>query len=175
MKLNKADFYYRVSMERMNQAELLYAQGASFALAMYVAGVAVESMLRALTLRRDPHFATADTRMFKAHDLQLWIKASGVLTDDPAQQSSKRLGREATQLQARRLQGAASNVCVLWSNDYRFASEHRLRAHLKKNAPDRRIKGDFLKARARSLLDSAQILVTRGHFRWTSSKGSGQS
>lgn len=66
----------------MRQAEHLYDEGASFALAIYVGGVAVECLLRA----------------FKAR---------------------------------------------LWANNYRFASEERLRSHLKEITGYQKIKGDY--------------------------------
>jgi HEPN domain-containing protein len=47
-----ADHYHRAALERMSQAHHLYREGVGdYALAMYTAGLAVESMLRAFIRR----------------------------------------------------------------------------------------------------------------------------
>ena len=52
-----ADHYFRASVERMSQAHILYREGnGRYALAMYVAGLAVECLLRAYMVRRKREF-----------------------------------------------------------------------------------------------------------------------
>lgn len=147
----------------MRQAWALYGEGASFSLSMYVAGVAVavESMLRAYKLLRDPTFD-------EKHDLRRLFKASGMLTIDPDVLEAKGLSKEQTRHHFRELQSAVSEVCDLWANDYRFASEGRMRAHLKSRRLDRGVKGDFLKTQALTLLVSAQKFIDKGVYQWGS-------
>ena len=104
----------------MRQARALYDEGASYALSMYVAGLSVECLLRAFKMLRD---ATFDER----HDLMRLFKASGMLNVDPAVLRAKGLAESQVQHHHRELQAALAVVYDLWSNDYRFASEDRLR------------------------------------------------
>jgi hypothetical protein len=69
------EHYFQTATQRMRQAQHLYAEGASFALAVYVGGLAVECLLRAFKGRRDPTF---DER----HDLLRLFAASGILRVD---------------------------------------------------------------------------------------------
>jgi hypothetical protein len=55
----------------------------------------------------------------------------------------------------------------LWLNNYRYASEERLRAHLKRQTGYGKIKGDFLKARALQFLDAAQKFINKGVVLWS--------
>ena len=48
------EHYFQTAMQRMQQAVYLQKEGSSYALAIYVGGVAVECMLRAYKGRRDP-------------------------------------------------------------------------------------------------------------------------
>jgi hypothetical protein len=50
------EHYFQTATQRMRQAQYLYNEGSSFALAIYVGGVAVECLLRAFKGRRDPTF-----------------------------------------------------------------------------------------------------------------------
>ncbi len=56
MDISRPEHYYEVALERINQAQSLYREGSSYALAMYGAGVAVESMLRAYRARKSMQF-----------------------------------------------------------------------------------------------------------------------
>jgi hypothetical protein len=49
------EHYFQTATQRMRQAHYLYREGSSFALAIYVGGVAVESLLRAFKARARPH------------------------------------------------------------------------------------------------------------------------
>jgi hypothetical protein len=70
------EHYFQSATQRMRQAQCLYYEGASFALSIYVGGVAVECLLRAFKGRRDPTFDE------KHHLLRLFA-ASGMLRVDP--------------------------------------------------------------------------------------------
>jgi hypothetical protein len=161
MRIDQPEHYYIAAIERMNQAWEIYRGGAGYALAMYVAGLAVECMLRAHKMRKDTTF---DER----HDLKRLFQASGMLDADPAILQEKGLSEAGARRHFRELQASMVDVYDLWTNDYRFASETRLRAHLKFRKLDRGIKGDFVKARARKLLESAQRLIDKGIFQWQS-------
>ena len=156
MKPFRPEHYFDAAIERMAQARLLYQQRDCHALAMYVAGVAVECMLRAFKGKRTK---TLDER----HDLERLFKASGLVHSDRGPLP-------------RNLPAAIAATCRLWSNDYRYASEDRLRSFLKKDAALRsRIKGDILKALALQLMQSAQTVVDRDEELWDSSKKPGIS
>jgi hypothetical protein len=120
-----ADHYYRTALERMSQAHRLYREGAgSYALAMYAAGVAVESLMRAFLLRRGK--AEFESR----HNVLLLAKESGILDVDRDLLKSKGLTEEQIDGHVRALWASVNDVFILWRNAYRFASEDRLRAHL---------------------------------------------
>ncbi len=59
-----------------------------------------------------------------------------------------------------------NDVFILWQNNYRFASETRLLAHLKKMRLYQGAKGDLLKAKAYDLLKAAQRFINRGVLQW---------
>ncbi len=64
-----AEAYYKAARERINDADFLHTEGRFF-LAMYASGLAVECLLRAFRVLRDPTF---DAR----HDLwELWRKTA---------------------------------------------------------------------------------------------------
>ena len=108
-----ANDYYRAALERMRQARLLCQSGDSFAMAMYVAGLAVECKLRAFRWRKD---ATFDGR----HDLLRLFKESGILRLDEELLESK--GVDPIQLRTTvvAFRAAMNTVVLLWANDYRF-------------------------------------------------------
>ncbi len=118
----------------MKQARTLYDEKAGYALSMYVAGVSVECFLRAFKMLKDKTF---DER----HDLRRLFKASGMLSVDPTVLRASGLTESQIHQHHCELQTALADVYKLWSNEYRFASEDRLRAHLKSRILDRRNQG----------------------------------
>jgi HEPN domain-containing protein len=161
MRSFKPEHYHRAALERMKQAQALYRQDESYALAMYVAGLAIECMLRAFKGRRDPAF---DER----HDLLRLFKASGMLEVD--EDVFRRKGLSETQIAGffRDLQMAVNEIARSWSNDFRFASEQRLRSYLGKDPVLRaRIRGDVLKANALRLIKAAEKFIDLGDLLWS--------
>jgi hypothetical protein len=155
-----ADHYYRAALERMSQAHHLYREGkGNFALAMYIAGLAAESMLRAFTLRRGK-------AEFESRHNVLLAKESGMLNMDRDKLKEKGLTDEQIEGHEKALWAAVNDVFVLWRNNYRFASEARLLAHIKKMKLYEGVKGDPLKANAFRLLNAAQRLVDKGVLQW---------
>ncbi len=170
MNIDRPEDYFKASIERISQAKVLYDNGSSFALSMYVSGLAVECMLRAHALLREPDISERpdSLKMFKAHDLSLWFKKSGLMEWDEVDLSRKGIDPVRANAQSRDLQAAASKICIVWMNLFRFASEERVRSYIKKKKLDRGKRGDFLKENARILLNVSEVVVTKGTFRWNS-------
>jgi hypothetical protein len=137
--------YFEASRERMNQAGQLY-RSQQYSIAMYLAGVAVECMLRAF------HF---DREFNDRHNIELMFGAC----------DSEKLGAAAKV----KMRGPIQTVHLLWQNRYRFFSESRLRAHIQAIGQDKRgvFQGaDFLKVRCRDLHDASNAIITVGVERW---------
>jgi hypothetical protein len=64
------------------------------------------------------------------------------------------------------LWSSVNDVFILWRNNFRFASEARLVAHLKKMKLYQGAKGDLLKAKAYDLLKAAQAFIDKGVLQW---------
>lgn len=154
------EHYFQTATQRMWQALHLYNEGASFALAIYVGGVAVECLLRAFKGRRDPTFD-------EKHNLLRLFAASGMLHIDHEKLRAKGWSDAQIEAHLRALRVAVNEVFRLWANNYRFASEERLRSHLKQiTGYQKKIKGDYLKEQARRFLNSAQTFVEKGVVQW---------
>jgi hypothetical protein len=143
----------------MRQATVLYEEGASFALAIYVGGVAVECLLRAFKGRRDPTF---DDK----HNLLRLFASSGMLRVDRGKLRTIGWSEEEIDRHLRALQAAANEIFPVWANNYRYASEERLRSHLKRVTGYRKIKGDYLKELTRAFLNSVQRFLDKGVVLW---------
>ncbi len=155
-----ADHYFRASVERMRQAQHLYHEGeGNYALAMYAAGLAVECMLRAYLVKRNREFQSR-------HDLLLLFKESGILNLDADKMKAKGLSEEQVRDHRRSLQSAVNDIYILWRNNYRFASEARLRTDLVNRKLYQGVKGDLLKAKAYDLLKAAQRFIDKGVLQW---------
>jgi HEPN domain len=155
-----ADHYFQASVERIRQAHRLYREGKGYyALAMYAAGLAVECLLRAYVVKRKREFESR-------HDLLLLFKESGILNVDPAKIKARGLTDEQIEEHQQALWSSVNVVFIVWRNNYRFASEARLLAHLKKMKLYQGKKGDLLKAKAHDLLKAAQEFIDKGVFQW---------
>src|SRR5262249_23732459 len=155
MDISRPEHYYRAALERIGQAQHLYHEGRSFALAMYAAGVAVECMLRAFRARKTFEFESR-------HDLLALFAESGMLR--VGQEMLKAQGwsdHDITNHQVT-LRTAVNDVYSLWHNNYRYASEERLLAHLKRMKLYQGTKGNLLKAKSLQLLRAAKLFVDRG-------------
>lgn len=142
-----ADDYRWAAVERVQAAARLHATE-SYSTAIYLAGVAVECILRAYRVRDDPQF---DSR----HDLQDLLTASGLQNYVPEKR------REA-------VAAALGEVWARWRNDYRYASDDRVLRDLRDRKLTVGIKGDQLKENSRRVLESAYTLVGMGVARWKS-------
>ena len=155
----RPEHYFQAAIQRMKQANYLYQEGRSFALSIYVGGVAVECMLRAFKLLRDPSF---DQR----HHLLRLFSASGMLRVDYDQTAPQGMTDAQIDSHLHALQVAVNAIFALWSNSYRYASEERLLAHLKRVTGYKKTKGDYLKARAKEFLNSTQTFINKGVIQW---------
>jgi len=153
--------YYRASLERMRQAEVLYREGEAYALAIYCGGLAVECLLRAFRWKDDKGFEGR-------HKLKVLLQASGILPI--AEDHMRRKGRDEEEIRASLIafRGAMNEVVVLWHNNLRYASEARLKAHLTQIKRVRGIKGDPLKKNALDLINAAQTVINKGMVLWKS-------
>ena len=140
------DDYLQAARDRLTDAYHLYADQ-RYAFSLYAAGLAVESMLRAYRLRKNPEF---DER----HDLQRLLTASNV-------------EEFVTPIEFVEISSAIFNVLDRWKNDFRFASENRMKRHLKKLRLDRGIRGNFLKETCRISIEAANQIINIGATRWS--------
>ena len=145
----RAEQYYKVSLERMNQAKALYREGDAFSLTMYCAGLAVESLLRAFRWTEDSSFEGR-------HDLSELLKASRLFRLDEEHMRDKGESEEAIYDSAVSLRVAMNDVVFLWHNNLRFASEATLKTYLLSIKRVQGVKGDPLKKNALDLLEASQ-------------------
>jgi hypothetical protein len=139
------DGYRLAALERLAEATALRRDG-RYVLAMYVAGVAAECMLRAWHHPDLPFDERHDAvRLFQACDLD-------------------RLGDSAR----RRLRAPVESIHLLWSNAYRYAHEAQVRAHLHEAGLDRGVhrRADRLKVKCSELMDACTEVVVVGEDRW---------
>jgi HEPN domain-containing protein len=139
--------YFVVALERKNQAYELLKTG-SYALSMYLSGLAAESILRSLQMLRDPGL-TFDEK----HDLKRLL--NGLDLADIDAEPLKRA-----------IHASLTTAYVLWRNVYRYASEDKIRSHLKAIGRDRSISGDFLKFNSKRLYEASATIVNRGATKW---------
>lgn len=144
MAFNAQD-YLDAAKERVEDSRSCFERE-QYAVAHYLAGLAVECLLRAYRLRHDSQF---DAR----HDLVMLRRQSQFYSFIPFEDSVK-------------LNASFTALAIRWSNDDRFRSEPALRRKLKRANLDRGIKGDYLKANCRTMVDAALLIVATGGRRW---------
>lgn len=141
----KAEDYLEAARDRLIDAHGLYDLG-RYSLSLYTGGLALESLLRAYRILKDTEF---DER----HDLRL------LLAECPIEKFVKPFEYDE-------ISGLVFKVFVRWKNDFRFASEDRLQRHFKKLHLDRGIKGNFIKANCRFVVDAADRTLKIGVTKW---------
>lgn len=142
-----AKVYKEAAEERAQALQGLYESG-EYALALYVTGVAVESMFRAYRFRFDPEFSSR-------HDLFELAKDSKFGDKVPAGAYEK-------------FMADLGAVATRWSNNHRFRSKAAILKYLKRAGFDRRIKGDVLKENARRAVNAAINVIALGRRLWQS-------
>jgi hypothetical protein len=146
LKISAQD-YLDAAGSRIRSAEILQTNR-RYSAAIYFAGVAVECVLRAYVVRQDPEF---DAR----HDLQELLRQS-------------QLGALTRGKHYRQANAWLGEVWARWKNDYRYASDERLRSEFRRCRLNYGIKGDFLKENCRRMLEAALQLHAIGAERWRS-------
>ena len=140
--------YYIAAQEHVAAARELYNSG-RYALAHYVAGLAVECLFRAYRCRIDKTF---DER----HCLQELAKAGRFFSIVPPGQSQ-------------RISAALSVIVSQWQNGHRYRSEASFRRFLVDLRLYLGIRGDIVKENTRRVVDAAFEIITLGVMRWTNS------
>jgi hypothetical protein len=154
--LTRPEHYYEAARERLATATALF-KVKDFVAAAYLAGVAVECMLRAFWRPDEPFDARHDVAQL----------ARGGFND--------RLGNQA----APRAGAALSEVRARWQNDLRYYSETLYDAYIRDinrrysayrfgKIEDR----DRVEANTRRLLGQCAVIVEMGVVKWTSSETS---
>ena len=145
---------HQAAIERIEQAQLLYT-ARKYALSMSISGVAVECLFRAMILERARELDTG-------HDIKLLYDRSRMKERLlQAQEDRGTPDRLLTQY-SRQLESAVVEICLLWANSYRYASEDRLRRDLRKRRLWAGVRGDILKANCLRLLTAAELIVKEG-------------
>jgi HEPN domain-containing protein len=144
MRIEAAD-YGEAAQERLVNANSLY-ESAQYSFALYAAGVAVESLLRAYIVRREPKFEAA-------HDLPLLLKTSN-------------LRSLATPSEYQQIGAAIADLFGRCRNDLRYTSNNRLWRYLKRKKLDRGIRGDFVKENCRIAIEMATAIIRIGVAKW---------
>ncbi|HZW33003.1 MAG TPA: HEPN domain-containing protein [Isosphaeraceae bacterium] len=159
------DHYVEAASERIEPAVDLFRIG-HYSLALDTAGRAVECLLRAYFFRRNG----VDAKLEGAHDILKLFRASGL--KEIALGAHQRRGDSEGQSErfGRALGADIHDVGQIWSDDLRYASESRLRTHLRQMNLHRGVKGDFLKFNAQRLVEAARRIVAEGVERWSDSK-----
>jgi HEPN domain-containing protein len=111
MRIEAAD-YVDAAQERLSNAKLLYEAAQYYPFALYAAGVAVESLLRAYIIQLDPILEAG-------HNLPLLLRASN-------------LRNLVTPEEDQQIYESVSLLAKRWRNDLRYTSNSRLRRRLKK-------------------------------------------
>lgn len=140
--------YHDAAVQHATVARELYDLS-RFSESNYIAGLAVECMLRAYRVMRDPEF---DSR----HDLHQLYRLA-------------RFGDVIPPSDALRATAALEQVIALWSNDHRFLDDSSLRKRWARRRLYEGVKGDFLKERVRQLVNASGTIVSIGAARWKTS------
>src|SRR5205823_4031714 len=117
-----------------------------YVMAHYVAGLAVECLLRAYRFRRNPEF---DSR----HDLL-------VLCDESGFQEAVGHRKQF------RVRSIIQGIAYQWNNAHRFRSDEQFRRYLKQLRVDRGIRGSFVKENTRRIVEAAGEIVALGVRSW---------
>lgn len=141
-------YVYVVAAEEHATAAFKLLEEREFVLAHYVAGLAVECIVRA--------FRTRKSRVFdERHDLYELARAAGFFDMFPPHRTES-------------LTAAYGTVVAQWINTHRFRSEDALRKFLTERQLFKGIKGDLLYGRTRMIVNAAFDIVTFGVIEWKS-------
>ena len=138
-----AETYKEAAQEHKTLAVELHAAG-RYVMAHYVAGLAVECILRAYQYRLNPVFSGR-------HDLQaLYRDAQFASIVAPAEEQ--------------KITSALIEVVRWWSNSHRYRSERALRVFLRRANLGQT--GKFVRESSRRIVDAAIVMVDQGVLKW---------
>ena len=140
----KPEEYRRAALERLSSAKRAVGAG-DYVEAVYIAGVAIECMLRGYRVRLDQSFD-------EGHDLWKLAHASHILQRIPDRKQE-------------RVRGALQTAKRRWANDHRYRSSDALltyfrKHHLAREGP--RFLRRALERNASELVEAAETIVTVG-------------
>lgn len=143
--------YLEAAHHRLRDALLLH-DAERYGLALYVAGVAAESVLRAYRTRNDAQF-------HERHDLRALLEGC----------NQKHFGEHRRQFMV-----SIAVMNKIWQNDFRYHSHQLLMTRFRKRKmthsfEGRTILGDPLKFYSGVAIDHAETVVAIGDEQWTSS------
>lgn len=141
-----AHTYRDAAQEHLNQARFLHYDAKRYFLAHYMAGIAVECILRAYGVLGDDDFTGR-------HDLKnLALRASFITIARPEKQPDyAALLDEAT---------------LRWRSSHRYYTEKQLLSYLNNTGIDQRIRGDRLKHSSQRMYNLAEQIVGVGILKW---------
>jgi hypothetical protein len=145
VKVSRPEAYYAAALERLGAADLLRKQG-RYVFSMYASGLAAECMLRA--------YWPAETPFDARHDMKEILKACEIPLGDKAR---------------RKLWGDVQEIHGIWHNNYRFADDATVRAHLLALGDvgrRRHRRADLLKVRCEDLWNAANSVIQVGISKW---------
>lgn len=143
----RAEHYLDTARERVFSAVRLY-ELSRYSAAIYLAGVAVECLLRAYILRETKEFESR-------HDLTDLMRKSSIADFIPPQQN-------------REFGAYLTTVWRRWKNNYRYASISRLSSEFRDMGLFSGIKGDPLKENARVTILATEKIISAGVLAWNS-------
>ncbi len=142
-KDNEAEIYREAAVEHLALARELHDTG-RYVMSHYLAGLAVECILRAYQYRLSPVFSGR-------HDLQILYSSAGFASIVP-QENQEAVG------------AALSEVSRRWSNSHRYRSEAALRLFLRR--ANLGGTGKFVRESSRKIVNAATLVVEIGAVKW---------
>ena len=137
------EIYRAAAQEHVALALDMHAAG-RYVMAHYLAGLAVECLLRAYPFRISPTFSGR-------HDLQTLYQEAHFDTIVPIEE-------------AENVSIAMTEVVRRWSNSHRYRSERALRLYLQRAIPGQR--GKFVRESSRRIVSAAKVIVDLGVSQW---------
>ena len=140
---DEAETYREAAREHIDLAQELHDAG-RFVMSHYLAGLAVECILRAYLYRLSPVFSGR-------HDLPVLYRASQIDSFLALEDQDK-------------VAAALIDVSRRWSNSHRYRSEDALRRFLYRAGIGR--KGKFVRESSRQIVNAASLVVDQGVLHW---------
>jgi hypothetical protein len=142
-----ADTYREAAGELVSLALDLHEQE-QYGPAHYIAGVAVECMLRAYRAKIDPHFVSRHVIESLASESKFYDCVRGGNVEE--------------------VSAAITTVKLRWSNDHRYRPARMIEQWLRERGLDGKVQPDErMKTSSRAIVNAAVLIVETGEKRWT--------